>query len=85
MNRLSRLKATSALLQELLNNSKSIHSQEAINELNIFFKEIENMESYYPIGKVRLLRLFLETDLSADTELLNCYGRFANLIEGVDV
>jgi hypothetical protein len=43
------------------------------------------MDKYQPIGRVRLVRLFLESDLSEDKDLFSCYGRFANLVEGVEV
>ena len=50
-----------------------------------FFKKIDGMDDYQPLGRVRLVYLFLESELNNDKELFNCYGRFANLIEGIEV
>jgi hypothetical protein len=56
-----------------------------LNWILLSASKIETMDHYEPIGKVRLVRLFMETDLSDDKDLFECYGRFANLVEGINV
>jgi len=86
MNKLEKIKKERKSLEEMLLNKQSNSSAaEAYQALKPYFDEIDSMDSYYPIGRVRLVRLFLESDLSKDTELFSCYGRFANLVEGVEV
>lgn len=85
MHRLTALKAQSEILQKLLKESQTAHAEEALAQLESYFLAIDKMESYTPLGKIRLLSLFLETDLSDDAALLSCYGKLANLIEGVQV
>lgn len=86
MNKLDTIKRERDLLERLLaQRSHSSAASEAMQALKPYFEEIDNMDSYYPIGRVRLARLFLESELSEDKELFSCYGRFANLVEGVEV
>jgi hypothetical protein len=86
MDKLARLKKEKNSLEAMLLNKKSNDAaEEAYSALRSYFDKIDNMDSYYPIGRVRLVRLFLESNLSEDKELFSCYGRFANLIEGVEV
>jgi len=86
MGKLESIKRERKLLEEMLlerqDNSAAV---EAYNALRPYFKEVDKMTSYYPIGRIRLVHLFLESDLGEDDDLFSCYGRFANLIEGVDV
>lgn len=74
-----------ALERMLLRKSSVSAANEAREALKPYFEEIDKMESYYPIGRVGLSKLFSESPLSEDCELLSCYGRFANLVEGVEV
>ena len=69
----------------LLKKQGNKAAMEACKALRPCFDEIDKMDCYYPIGRIRLVRLFLETDLSEDKKLFSCYGRFANLVEGVEV
>jgi len=86
MNKLDKLKIErSSLERMLLKKEGSEPAQEAYEALRPYFEKVDEMNSYYPIGSVRLVRLFLESDLSEDKELFSCYGRFANLVEGVEV
>ena len=86
MNKLERLKQTKDSLEHMLfNKSNSEAAKEIYRILTPYFKKIDQMKTYQPIDRVRLARLFLESDLSQDSELLSCYGRFANLVEGIEV
>jgi len=86
MDKLARLKKEKNSLEMMLLSKKSDRAaEEAYSALRSYFDKIDNMDSYYPLGRVRLVRLFLESNLSEDKELFSCYGRFANLIEGVEV
>ena len=86
MSKLESIKNESKTLESmLLRKQGNSAAEEAYQALRPYFDEIDNMEVYYPIGRVRLIRLFLESDLSDDKELFSCYGRFANLVEGVEV
>ncbi|MCG3724129.1 MULTISPECIES: hypothetical protein [Vibrio] len=86
MNKLERIKNERKKLEiMLLNKSNNCAADEVYQALKPYFDAVDNMNSYHPIGRVRLVRLFLESDLSNDEELFSCYGRFANLVEGVDV
>ena len=69
----------------LLDKQGDSAADEAYKALRPYFNEIDKMEVYFPIGRVRLVRLFLESNLSDDKELFSCYGRFANLVEGIEV
>lgn len=69
----------------LLAKSSSKAACEALEALRPFFDKIDCMHSYYPLDKIRLVYLFLESDLSDDKDLFNSYGRFANLVEGIEV
>ncbi|MGI9281275.1 MAG: hypothetical protein ACR2PX_16835 [Endozoicomonas sp.] len=86
MTKLEEIKKERQVLENMLVRKKGNHAaNEAYRALQPYFQEIDNMNSYYPIGRIRLVRLFLESDLSEDKELFSCYGRFANLVEGVEV
>jgi len=86
MNKSEKIKKEkNALEAMLLKKQDNSAAQEAYQALKPYFDEIDNMDNYYPIGRVRLVRLFLESDLSEDKDLFSCYGRFANLVEGVEV
>lgn len=86
MEKLERIRKERGDLERmLLSRSDNAVANEAYQALLPYFEEIDRMDSYYPIGRIRLARLFLESDLSDDKELFSCYGRFANLIEGVEV
>lgn len=86
MDKLVTLRKEKKMLEAMLQNKQhNIVAKEVFLALQPYFDEIDNMVSYYPIGKVRLVRLFLQSDLSEDKELFSCYGRFANLIEDVEV
>ncbi|WP_297532604.1 hypothetical protein [Thalassolituus sp.] len=85
MSDLKRIKLEAKTLESMLLASKSRFAPEAYESLKPYFSKIETMDHYEPIGKVRLVRLFMETDLSDDKDLFECYGRFANLVEGINV
>jgi hypothetical protein len=86
MDKLIQLKKESMNLEIMLKNKKnSVAALEAYDSLKQIFEKIEKMDKYQPIGRVRLVRIFLESDLSEDKDLFSCYGRFANLVEGVEV
>lgn len=86
MNKLIKIKYERKLLEEMLLDRKlNVNTMELYNQLTPYFTEIDNMKSYYPIGRIRLVRLFLESDLSNYNKIFSCYGRFANLVEGVEV
>jgi hypothetical protein len=86
MNKMAKLKKERSDLESMLlakPNSEAAHK--ALEALNPFFDKIDCMKSYYPLGKIRLAYLFLESDLGDVKDLFNSYGRFANLIEGIEV
>lgn len=85
MNKLDGLKKERFELEALLNKNSSNAAAQALRELKPYFIKIDGMKIYYPIGRVRLVRLFLETELGENEQLFSCYGRFANLVEGVEV
>lgn len=85
MGKLDRLKKERFELEALLKKNGSEASTKALKALDPYFKEIDRMNTYYPVGRVRLVRLFLETELGENEQLFSCYGRFANLVEGVEV
>lgn len=86
MNKLENIKKERKELESmLLSKQGNRAANEAYQALRPYFYKVDNMKSYYPIGQIRLVRLFLETDLGNDKKLFSCYGRFANLVEGVEV
>ena len=85
MSDIKKLKLEAKTLEKMLSASKSSFAADAYDSLKPYFSKIQTMDHYKPIGKVGLMRLFMETDLSNDKSLLECYGRFANLVEGLDV
>ncbi len=82
---IEKLKLEAKTLEKMLLASKSSFAPEAYESLKPYFSKIQSMDHYEPLGRVRLVRLFMETDLSDDKNLFECYGRFANLVEGVSV
>ncbi|MBE0459905.1 hypothetical protein [Pseudoalteromonas prydzensis] len=86
MNKMAKLKKERIDLESmLLAKPYSKAAYEALEALRPFFDKIDCMKSYYPLGRIRLVYLFLESDLGDDKDLFNSYGRFANLIEGIEV
>ena len=85
MSNIEKLKFEAQTLEKMLLASKSKFAPEAYESLKPYFSKIQSMDHYEPLGRVRLVRLFMETDLSDDKNLFECYGRFANLVEGVSV
>lgn len=86
MSKLDDLKKERLELEMLLLGKKNSKAAvEVYKALSPYFMEIDRMVKYYPIGRIRLVRLFLESELAEDKCLFSCYGRFANLVEGVEV
>ena len=83
--RLTALKKERALLEQLLIEAKKNckDAEIVLDELKPYFVAIDNMKHYQPIGRITLERFFLESQLSNNMMLFNCYGRFANLVEGL--
>lgn len=86
-DKLHKLKAEKALIEQLLIKEmpNSADARAAYESLKPYFVKIDAMQSYKPLGRIRLERLFLESNLSKNIELFNCYGRFANLVEGISI
>jgi hypothetical protein len=57
----------------------------ALKGLEAIFNEIKSISSYRTIGRVRLDRLFMDGELSNNVKLADCYSRFANLVEGLEL
>jgi len=59
MEKLEKIKKEKKLLENILldkrHNSAAV---EAYNALKPYFEEVDKMDYYYPIGKIRLVRLF---------------------------
>ncbi|MEO3681794.1 hypothetical protein ABHN84_05730 [Shewanella vesiculosa] len=86
MNKIDQIKKERKDLENmLLAKSNNKAAKDVFEALQPFFEKIDSMKSYHPIGRIRLVYLFSESDLSNDKDLFNCYGRFANLVEGVEV
>lgn len=82
-NKLESLKKEKSTLEKiLLRRGGETAADESYQALKPYFDEIYRMHKYNPVGRIRLARLFLESDLSEDKELFSCYGRFVNLAEG---
>ena len=86
-NKLQKLKLESNNLRKLLKEEKKYinDAQYLLSELSPTFDQIELMTAYSPLGRLYFIRFLMESDLSNNTELFNCYGRFANLVEGLEV
>ena len=84
---LAKLKKERALIEKLLIKAKQNceDAEVVLDTLKPYFDEIDKMVQYQPLGRIRLERFMLESSLSNDTVLFNCYGRFANLVEGLMV
>jgi len=86
-DKIKRLKNEAILLEQLLNQevATSENAIVALRELEGVFKHIKSMGQYAVIGRIRLDRLFIEGDLANNIQLADCYSRFANLAEGLEV
>lgn len=86
-DKLSRLKKEALLLEQLLTKkAASINdAKTALDQLSEIFKKIKSMSSYQIIGRIRLDYLFIEGELANNNELADCYSRFGNLAEGLEV
>mgnify|MGYP001318205270 CR=1 FL=1 len=82
-----KLKCEAKALETALLASKSSFAPEAYELLEPYFTAIQSMDDCQleRIGDIRLVRLFLETDLSDDKSLFECYGRFSSLIASVNI
>ncbi len=86
-DKLKRLKAEAQSLAKLL-KQESVSSENAVvalRKLKDIFNQVNNMTQYAVLGRIRLDRLFVEGDLANNVELADCYSRFANLAEGLEV
>ncbi|EGQ7964899.1 TPA: hypothetical protein I7678_11205 [Vibrio vulnificus] len=86
-DKLKRLKTEVQLLEQILKqeSSSSENAVVALKELEGVFNQVKSMNQYYVLGRIRLDRLFIEGDLANNIELADCYSRFANLAEGLEV
>jgi len=87
MDKLNKLKQERDNLEKLLENATGDRADSLylLKELQPIFSRIDVMTSYQPLGRIRYVRFVMESGLSDNTEFLNCYGRFANLVEGLEV
>lgn len=86
MNKLEKMKEERRKLELMLVKRKGEHAaDEALKALKPYFEKIDNMTTYQAIGRIRLVRLFLESNLGEDDELFDCYCVLANLIQGLEV
>jgi len=85
--KLERLKKEAELLEQLLKkeSESSENAAIALKALEGVFSQVKNMNQYCALGRIRLDRLFNESELGDNIELVDCYSRFANLAEGLDV
>ncbi|MBN1006544.1 hypothetical protein [Amphritea pacifica] len=86
-DKLKRLKTEAKSLEQLL-KQEAVSSENAVvalNELEVIFNQVKSMNQYAVLGRIRLDRLFIEGDLANNMELSDCYSRFANLAEGLEV
>jgi hypothetical protein len=85
-DKLVRLKRESALLEKTLEieSTKNDDAKVALIELLPIFEKVKMMENYEVIGRIRLDYLFTEGFLANNSELSDCYSRFANLLEGLE-
>jgi hypothetical protein len=86
-DKLKRLKKEAQSLEQLLKkeSGSSENAVVALKELEGIFNQVKNMTQYAVLGRIRLDRLFIEGDLASNIELADCYSRFANLAEGLEV
>ncbi|WP_281558710.1 hypothetical protein [Thalassomonas sp. RHCl1] len=84
---LIKLKEERALVEKLLIEAKKSceDAEIVLDALKPYFDKVDKMNQYRPIGSIKLERFMLESPLSNDMALFNCYGRFANLVEGLTV
>lgn len=82
---LVQLKKERELIESLLIDEAKSNEEatELLKILEPYFSKIDAMTTYHPIGRLRLERFLLEGKLSRNLKLMNCYGRFANLAEGI--
>ncbi len=87
LEKLKKLKEEATLLESLLikESSNSEEAKQLLNELQSVFTQVRTMASYQLIGRLRYDRLFMEGELANNTQLADCYCRFANLAEGIEV
>lgn len=85
--KLIRLKTEAALLKQLLENQAEDIQDAAIalDSLQVYFEKVKKMDRFEMLGRIRLDRLFIEGELANYEEIANCYSRFANLAEGLEV
>ena len=86
-DKLNMLKTEAQLLEQLLRqeSSSSKNAVIVLKELESIFNQVKSMTQYSVLGRIRLDRLFIEGDLANNNELADCYSRFANLAEGLEV
>ncbi|MBV1790846.1 hypothetical protein KQ940_22520 [Marinobacterium sp. D7] len=86
-DKLNRLKSEAVSLEQLLKQeaASSENAALALKELEGIFNQVKSMDSYAILGRIRLDRLFIEGDLANNVQLADCYSRFANLAEGLEV
>jgi hypothetical protein len=86
-DKLSRLKKEATLLEQLLMQEATSKedAKVALDQLSAIFNKIKCMNNYQAIGRIRLDYLFIEGELANNNELSDCYSRFANLAEGLEV
>lgn len=84
-DQLAQLKKERELIESLLMDEEKTNTEatELLKVLEPYFSEIDAMTTYRPIGRLKLERFLLESELSKNLKLMNCYGRFANLAEGI--
>lgn len=85
--KLIHLKKEAALLEQLLKNqADNVHDATvALDALHVYFEKVKKMDRFELLGRIRLDRLFIEGELANNDEIANCYSRFANLAEGLEV
>lgn len=89
MNRdkLESLKKEALLLENLL-RSESASSESALvvlEQLECRFEQLKAMNTYKTLGRIKLDRYFIESELANNSQLADCYSRFANLAEGLEI
>ena len=86
-DKLKRLKNEAQWLEQLLiqESGSSENAVVALKELEDIFNQVKNMTHYAVLGRIRIDRLFIEGDLANNVKLADCYSRFANLLEGLEV
>lgn len=85
IDKLNSLKKEKEFLKSIL-LKESIGNEDAkylYNELESYFDEVDVMQVYSTLGRIRYEKFIMESSLSKNIELVNSYSRFANLLEGV--